>query len=301
MPKYADKDETGDIGVDLVSLQIKRFFSWVFREQQKNDLGIDGHIEIVDKKTRESTGRLIALQIKSGDSYLKHENESGYFFYGKAKHLRYWLQHSLPVIIVLCDTKKDTCYWNSVTASNVEYTESGWKVFVPKNQVLNEASKDKLISIAGMPQHSDIVELALFKYLSDEYHVYSEHGRLDIVPLMYEPRDFMYFTCMAVFEKTSEIVYVAHHYDIYEKFSIDHLNRFLHWRDLNMSSCGHQNPIPKLYIYAITENKSNLIFSDEIVNLLMNSENVEVTKLLYYNSNNSHSGGSKFYDFLEFQ
>lgn len=299
MPNYAISDETGDLGIDLVSLQVRRFFSWIFREQQKNDLGIDGHIEIVDEN-REGTGRLIALQVKAGDSYFKNETDSGYFFYGKNKHLKYWLQHSLPVIIVLCDPKKDICYWVPVTESGIEYTDSGWKILVPKKQILNEASKNKLISIAGMPQHSDIVELALFKYLSDKYHKYSEYGRLDIVPLMYEPRDFMYFTCMAEFEKTSEIVYIAHHYDIYELFSIEHLKEFLRWREMNMYSCGHLDPVPKLYIYAITENKSKLVFSDEVIELLSNSKHVELIRLFYSYHDKFPSHNGKYYDLLEF-
>lgn len=299
MPSYAASDETGDVGIDLVSLQVKRSFSWIFREQQKNDLGIDGHIEIVNEK-REGTGRLIAVQVKAGESYFKYETDEAYVYYGKNKHIKYWLLHSLPVIIVLCDTLKEICYWVSITSSNIVYTQEGWKVLVPKQQIFDDASKDKLISLAGMPQHSDIVELALFKYLNDKYFKYSDDGHLNIVPLMYEPRDFMYFTCMAEFEETSEIVYIAHHYDIYKDFSIAHIKEFLRWREINMSSCGHFSPKPKLFIYAITDNKNKLIFSNEIIEFLNDSDGVEVTRLLYSISDKFRSNGGKYYDLMEF-
>jgi Domain of unknown function (DUF4365) len=57
MTKYEKEDETGDIGIDIVSMKMKREFSWIFREQPKNDLGIDGHIEVVSHE-RHGTGRL---------------------------------------------------------------------------------------------------------------------------------------------------------------------------------------------------------------------------------------------------
>lgn len=298
MSNYSESDKTGDIGVDLVSLKVKRELSWIFREQPKNDLGIDGHIEIVNEN-REGTGRLIAAQIKTGKSYLKYEKEDGYVFYGENKHLKYWLLHSLPVIIIICDEQSDVCCWVEVTRTNVEDTRCGWKILVPKNQTINHESKSRLVSIAGMPQHSDIVELALFKFLSEKYHKYSEYGRLDICPLMYEPRDFMYFTCMGELEKTSEYVYVAHHYDIYEEFSISHLDKFISWRDLNISSCGHSQDKPRLFVFVISESKEKLALSEEVVCRMNSCEGIDVFRLLYTYSDMLSPTDGKFYTLTE--
>lgn len=298
MSNYSESDETGDIGIDLVSLTVKRELSWIFREQPKNDLGIDGHIEIVNEN-RESTGRLIAAQVKTGSSYFKHEKENGYIFYGDNKHLKYWLHHSLPVVIILCDERNDTCYWVEVTRTNVGDTHNGWKILVPKNQIINHTSKRKLISIAGMPQHTDIVELTLFRFLNEKYHKYSAFGRLDICPLMYEPRDFMYFTCMGELERTSEYVYVAHHYDIYEKFSITHLDEFISWRELNISTCGHSKDKPKLFVFVISESKEKLVLPNEVVSRINGCEGVNIFRLLYTYSDMASPIDGKFYTLTE--
>jgi hypothetical protein len=72
---------------------------WIFRDLRKADLGIDAQIELVSPEKR-GTGRLIAAQIKCGPSFLGAP-ESGFVFRGKSKHLRYWIEHSLPVMVIL--------------------------------------------------------------------------------------------------------------------------------------------------------------------------------------------------------
>ncbi|NRR31846.1 DUF4365 domain-containing protein [Oxalobacteraceae bacterium] len=283
MPDYIENDEKGDIGIDLVSLRVKQEFSWIFREQTKNDLGIDGHVEIV-KDSREGTGRLLAAQIKCGPSYLSSEEEDCYIYYGKIKHLEYWLLHSLPVLIILCDEQSGTCYWEEVTRANIIRTEKAWKIRVPKKQTLTKKWKNDLTLIAGMPQHPDIVNLALFKFLSEKYHKSSNTGRLDICPLLHEPHDFMYFTCLAEFERTGQYVYVAHHYDIYKEFTLDRLNEFIDWRTLNMGSCGHKEDNPLLYIFVISEKKENLALTKEIINRVKDHGHIEIFRILYKHS-----------------
>jgi hypothetical protein len=224
---------------------------------------------------------LIAAQIKTGKSYFRHEREDAYVFYGDNTHLKYWLLHSLPVLVILCDENSDTCYWVEVTRSNIEKTNSAWKIFVPKFQTLEQKFKSELTSIAGMPQHSDIVELALFKFLSEKYHRYSEDGRLDVCPLMHEPHDFMYFTCMAEFEKTSEYVYIAHHHDIYQDFTVSILEKFISWRELNISTCGHHEKTPKLFVFVISNREDNLHIPSEIADRARDAGGVQIFRLVY--------------------
>lgn len=298
MPQYPENDVTGDIGVDLVSLQIKRAFSWVFREQMKNDLGIDGHIEIVNEE-REGTGRLIAVQIKTGASYLKHESDEGFKYYGEAKHLKYWLLHSLPVLVILCDEKSEVCYWVEISRSNVNRTKSGWNVLVPKKQVLTERFKKDLLSIAGMPQHGDIIQLALFRFLGEKYHRDSMFGRLDICPLLHEPHDFMYFTCLGQMERDETYVYVAHHHDIYQEFSSEVLEKFISWRELNIKLCGHSNPSPKLFVYAISEDKGALKAVRDKFGIGKTPPGVEVFTLYYSYMNMVSPEDGRFYHLAE--
>ena len=46
---------------------------WAFREEPITDIGIDAQLEIIENG--ESTGQLIALQVKSGESFFEHEQE----------------------------------------------------------------------------------------------------------------------------------------------------------------------------------------------------------------------------------
>lgn len=109
--------------------------SWAFREQQPNDYGIDAQAE--PKIGGAPTGRQAGLQIKAGPSYFDELNgEDGWWYRGSPRHLRYWLGHGLPVFIIIHDIESRTSYWQHVTSTLVTTTPSGWKIPVPKANVL---------------------------------------------------------------------------------------------------------------------------------------------------------------------
>ena len=75
-----------------------------------HDVGVDGQIEILTDDRR-VTGKLVAVQIKCGDSFFKEPADSGFVFRGDREHLVQWLDGSLPVILVLSrdpNTRKAT-------------------------------------------------------------------------------------------------------------------------------------------------------------------------------------------------
>lgn len=78
---------------------------WLFREQVILDFGIDAQVEIVDENY--PTGDLIAIQIKSGLSFFDEETDDSYVFRTTDKHMSYWANHSLPVILVLYHPEQD--------------------------------------------------------------------------------------------------------------------------------------------------------------------------------------------------
>ncbi len=119
----------------------------MFREQPVNDKGIDAHIELL--RDSQATGRLIALQIRSGSSRFREETDAGFVHREDISHLNYWLNHSLPVVLVLCDTNSDRCYWVRITRDVAHITsDRGWRVLVPKNQVLDSNCAPILTAIA---------------------------------------------------------------------------------------------------------------------------------------------------------
>jgi hypothetical protein len=142
------KNQTGGKRVKILRDIIEDELGWLFREQPlETDYGIDAHIEIVD--SQEVTGKLIAVQIKSGKSYFKNENDEGFIFRGDIEHYNYWVNHSLPVILVLCDTDTKVCYWVQIREDNVEHVSpNSWKITVPKKQVLNRNSSYELMKIS---------------------------------------------------------------------------------------------------------------------------------------------------------
>jgi len=136
---------TDQQGMALVKLEFSRI-RWIFREQYIDDNGIDAHIEMI--LADRPNGRLIALQIKSGASYFSDKNDNGYVYRGDQKHLDYWLEHSLPVLIILADVNNNIVYYERITSTNTTSTGKGWKVTIPFSNILNESSIENLRDIA---------------------------------------------------------------------------------------------------------------------------------------------------------
>jgi HEAT repeat protein len=147
-------DATGRLGVYSVGTALVEL-GWFFREQPISDFGIDAHAEAPDVSHRPS-GRLIALQIKAGPYWFREQVPEGFIYRGSLLHLEYWRAHSLPVVIVLCDIGKKTCFWQAVTPGTVEATPKGWKIVVPATQKLeaNSLSILQTLAIAPRPEWS---------------------------------------------------------------------------------------------------------------------------------------------------
>ena len=122
---------------------------WLFREQMIHDYGIDAHVEIVNDSY--PTGDLIAIQIKSGMSFFSEEAEESYIFRTKDKHIDYWSNHSLPVILVLYNTDDDLLYWQVINEETVISTGKGWKIQIPKLHILDKNSF-KVLSQLTQPE-----------------------------------------------------------------------------------------------------------------------------------------------------
>lgn len=151
---------TDRIGVFGVGQAIQSDLRWIFREQVTSDYGIDAQIEVVDGKN--VTGKLIAAQIKSGPSFFKPA-PGGWWFYPKVDHLDYWLDHSLPVIVVFYNPESKKSYWESVEPSKLlPIRTGGKKLLIPEQKELAESSKKELATLAdGSPYELRIRQLRL--------------------------------------------------------------------------------------------------------------------------------------------
>lgn len=131
----AGTSTTGQLGVSIAEQAFIRT-GFAFRSQTM-DFGIDAVAEFRDDDDLMS-GQLVAMQIKCGDSYLAKTDGDAFVFSFDKKHHDYWIDHVLPVIIVLVDPETSDCYWEMITAETVVSTGKRYKVLVPKAQLVNQ-------------------------------------------------------------------------------------------------------------------------------------------------------------------
>lgn len=151
----------GDEGVAAVHLIVGRELGWIWREQSVSDVGIDAHIEVVEEGL--ATGRLLAVQLKSGPSHFNEDAGDGWWYRPEEKHLSYWRDHSLPVIVALYSPEDQRTYWQLVTDSTVEVgPRGGRRIKVPRGQTLNVESKQELSRASeGKPYDIRVRQLRL--------------------------------------------------------------------------------------------------------------------------------------------
>ena len=139
---------SASLGVTRTRLAVEEELGWLFREQPTEDFGIDAHIEVVDGEIVK--GKLLALQIKSGKSFFQEQGSDGWWFRPDDDHVRYWTNHSLPVVLVMYHPETEQCHWQLINGRTlVETTTGGWKVLVPERQTLNESARGPLRVAAG--------------------------------------------------------------------------------------------------------------------------------------------------------
>ena len=147
--KYNNEER---IGVYSVAKIFSEKLKWIFREEPINDFGIDGFVELttsdLDIKDIIPLGKMFGVQIKSGKSYFKEAKANYFIFRGSKKHLGYWLNHSIPVILIIYDKDLNMAYWQHVSNSTTILTPKSFKVHVPKKNILNYESKGDLAGIA---------------------------------------------------------------------------------------------------------------------------------------------------------
>ena len=108
-------------------------------------------------------GRHRATKIKTGPSYVKKENDEGWWYALKENDLSYWLEHALPVVVIVCDPVAGSAYWQAVNDHTVVTRKRGGKkLFILREQELSECSKFELVRIAeGKPYELRVRKLKL--------------------------------------------------------------------------------------------------------------------------------------------
>lgn len=126
------------IGVAATQLIFERM-GFAFREQPIEDYGIDAIVEERESKNTLS-GKLIGVQIKSGQSFFSEIKDGRVIFRGEMRHYDYWLNYSLPVIIVLYNPETEICVYQFITKDIITKTDHGWKIDIPLSNRLEQAA-----------------------------------------------------------------------------------------------------------------------------------------------------------------
>jgi Domain of unknown function (DUF4365) len=168
--------QTDREGVNAVESIFLRDLGWIFREQTISDWGIDAHVEVTTRS--EPTGRLLALQIKSGKSFFRKRGEN-FVFYGEGRHLRYWRNHSLPVAIILHDPETGLTLWQRVEEDAVRWGKSDrWSIEIPPAQVLAASAAEGLVKgvsdITAFRKLRLTFDLPLMREFASKKEVYFE-------------------------------------------------------------------------------------------------------------------------------
>ena len=109
------------------------------------DVGIDAHVELLDNG--HATGRILALQIKAGPSFLKECTDECYIFRTDSEHVKYWREHVLPVLICLCDLDAQLVYWQRVSCETTISTGKQYKIKIPVVQRIDIGSRSAFLDI----------------------------------------------------------------------------------------------------------------------------------------------------------
>lgn len=135
------------IGVSQVQLIINQEMGWIFRELNVQDFGIDAHIEIMGK--RYATGKLIGVQIKCGNSYFKESDNDNVIFRFDKKHFQYWINYSIPVIVILVNPDSSEVIWEIINDETAIKSKSdNYKININRKNKFNKNAIKRLIDIS---------------------------------------------------------------------------------------------------------------------------------------------------------
>src|SRR5690349_1032051 len=124
-------DHTNRRGIHIASDAFEAI-GFAVRQQETSDFGIDAHLE--PRAGARGTGQLLALQVKSGNSYFREAaDDEGWWSRPDQQHAVYWLEHVLPVLIVLVDGDQRRIFWEAVTHRTVQFTAEGAKILIRRD------------------------------------------------------------------------------------------------------------------------------------------------------------------------
>lgn len=145
MTRYDSTERLGVSEVEKIFLQ----FNWIPRNIFQTDVGLDMTVEIC--KNGNPIGKFIGVQIKTGDSYFSEKSGEFIIFRSDKTHIDYWINNSLPVLIVLHNLSTGTTIWQVINKHTIESTGKNFKIKIPLTNVLKKADADVIEKLTETP------------------------------------------------------------------------------------------------------------------------------------------------------
>lgn len=268
-PVVTDESEFGAMGVRIVDTIVHDALHHLFRPRERRDLGIDGEIELVDEsdEKRRGTGRLIAVQIKCGLSFFSEIDGDSYVYRGESKHLEYWSDFSLPVLIIICHPYTKEAYWSEFSHVAAERLDKGWKMSIPRRNRLQDASLE-LERIARRNHVDDVLDLAVQTWM------HARHAeRVEFCGLFEMPRDYHWYRHLV--KVGNEQVMVHWVYARYGRFEVDEIANVLHYLP------GNKAYGSRLILCLVGESAESFTPTAEAIQKLREADGVELVRLIY--------------------
>lgn len=256
-------DQTTDrVGVSKLETLFAQS-GWFFREQFVKDYGIDAQVEIVENE--KPTGQLIALQIKSGESYFNESDKKTITYRPDTKHIEYWLRHDLPVIITLFNPAEDKFYWTPVSKDTIKKTKKSYKIVIPKSNVLNSSNCNLLKRVykLDVPTYRFkrlLLDLEWMNLIKEGECVYAEYE--DWVNKSLSRTSIKIFCDSNSGYK--ELVIPQHYWAGHSSLEI--LERFIPWADCEMDVEAYDEYMREVYeteCYGRCDKEYNVVFYTE--------------------------------------
>jgi hypothetical protein len=164
-PQVQPKDRQERLGIQAVGMLITQM-DCVWRETSNTDVGIDGHIELVEQPGH-TRGRLVAAQVKSGPSYFQKSDTNGFLFYPSEKHRNYWMAYPIPVMLILYNPESQVAFWADVRQQLRSPLSSPTRALhVPTSQKLIPESRAAFFHTTGPVDEEYLDEVAIVQLMS---------------------------------------------------------------------------------------------------------------------------------------
>lgn len=155
----------------------------IWREQEKDDIGIDGEIELCrsrdDGEGMVGTGKIIKVQSKSGSRYVIRDSDNVFASPVEEKDLLYWRDLNVPAIYIVYHPDDDCLYWKHIQAHLKENPEA----LVAPHRILFDKPLDRFDKGAYSRLH-ELCELAPERVLTNR----GETLYTNILPVLALPK-----------------------------------------------------------------------------------------------------------------